>query len=37
VVGLKGLRVDVLYEEDPIPDPKPELSSTTDEQLVKGN
>ena len=36
VVGLKGLRVDVQYEEEIIKDKKPELSSTTDEQLLKG-
>ncbi|HLF45670.1 MAG TPA: hypothetical protein VI548_04560, partial [Chitinophagaceae bacterium] len=37
VVGLKGLRVDVLYEDEIILNDKPELSSTTDEQLLKGN
>jgi hypothetical protein len=36
VVGLKGMRVDVQYEEEIKPDSKPELSSTTDEQLLKG-
>ncbi len=35
VVGLKGLRVDVQYEEESKKDGKPELSSTTDEQLLK--
>ena len=37
VVGLKGLRVDIQYEEDePKKDSRPELSNTTDEQLLKG-
>jgi hypothetical protein len=36
VVGLRGLRADVQYEEEIIKDNKPELSSTTDEQLLKG-
>jgi len=36
VVGLKGLRVDIQYEEVQSKDSKPELSSTTDEQLLKG-
>jgi len=35
VVGLKGLRVDVQYDEETKTDGKPELSSTTDEQLLK--
>ena len=35
VVGLKGLRVDILYEDEITADDKPELSSTTDEQLLK--
>ncbi len=34
VVGLKGLRVDVQYDEEPLK--KPALSATTDEQLLKG-
>lgn len=34
VVGLRGLRVDVQYEDDPIQNPP--LSSMTDEQLLKG-
>jgi len=34
VVGLKGLRVDVQYEEDVSKNPP--LSSITDEQLIKG-
>jgi hypothetical protein len=34
VVGLKGLRVDIQYDEEV--KNKPELSSTTDEQLLKG-
>ncbi len=36
VIGLKGLRVDIQYEEEIKKDNKPELSSTTDEQLLKG-
>lgn len=37
VVGLKGLRVDIKYEEEETKkDSRPELSSTTDEQLLKG-
>lgn len=36
VVGLKGLRVDIMYEDDPKTDKKPELSSTTDRELLKG-
>jgi len=36
VVGLKGLRVDVLYEEEPKSGKTPELSSTTDQQLLNG-
>lgn len=35
VVGLKGLRVDVMLEEDIKPATTPELSSTTDAQLLK--
>ena len=35
VVGLKGLRVDVQYEDD-LPSKGPALSSITDEQLLKG-
>lgn len=35
VVGLKGLRVDIQLEEESKPDTLPELSSTTDEQLLK--
>jgi len=36
VVGMKGLRVDVQYEDEEIKvDSKPELSSTTDDQLTK--
>jgi hypothetical protein len=35
VVGLKGLRVDIQYEEE-AKDSKPALSTTTDEQLLKG-
>jgi len=35
VVGLKGLRVDIQYEEESGQE-KPTLSSTTDEQLLKG-
>jgi hypothetical protein len=37
VIGLKALRVDVLYEEEIKKDNKPELSTTTDEQLLKEN
>jgi hypothetical protein len=37
VVGMKGLRVDVMYEDEEIkPESKLKLSSTTDEQLLKG-
>jgi len=37
VVGLKGMRVDIQYEEEEeTADKKPELSTTTDEQLLKG-
>jgi hypothetical protein len=36
VVGLRALRVDVQYDDEIIKDNKPELSSTTDEQLLKG-
>ena len=36
VVGLKALRVDVQYEDEIKKDSKPELSTTTDEQLLKG-
>lgn len=36
VVGLRGLRVDVQYDEDVLPK-SPALSSITDEQLLKGN
>jgi len=36
VVGLKGLRADILYEDEIKTENKPELSSTTDEQLLKG-
>jgi hypothetical protein len=35
VVGLRGLRADIQYEEEKA-DKKPQLSSTTDEQLLKG-
>ena len=35
VVGLKGLRVDIQYDEDVSPK-NPPLSSVTDEQLLKG-
>lgn len=35
VVGLKGMRVDVLYEDEIIFNDQPELSSTTDELLLK--
>ncbi len=35
VVGLKGLRVDIQYDEDASPK-NPPLSSVTDEQLLKG-
>ena len=35
VVGLKGLRVDIQFEDEIKTDAKPELSSTTDEQLLK--
>lgn len=35
VVGLKGLRVDIQYEEETDSTAKPELSTTTDEQLLK--
>ena len=35
VVGLRGLRVDVQYEDDNTPQ-NPPLSSMTDEQLLKG-
>ena len=35
VVGLKGMRVDVQYEDEETAD-KPALSTTTDEQLLKG-
>ena len=35
VVGMKGLRVDIQYEDELITDSKPELSTTTDEQLLK--
>jgi hypothetical protein len=36
VVGLKGLRVDVQYEDDITTVKNPPLSSITDEQLLKG-
>ncbi|HMK17907.1 MAG TPA: hypothetical protein VK492_06910 [Chitinophagaceae bacterium] len=36
VVGLKGIRVDVQYEDDNITTQNPQLSSMTDEQLLKG-
>jgi len=36
VVGLKGLRVDVQYEDDAANAKYPPLSSITDEQLLKG-
>ncbi|HKC35885.1 MAG TPA: hypothetical protein VKB95_07470 [Chitinophagaceae bacterium] len=36
VVGLKGLRVDVQYEDDTANAKYPPLSSVTDEQLLKG-
>jgi hypothetical protein len=35
VVGLKAIRADVQYEEELKTNGKPELSSTTDEQLLK--
>ena len=35
VVGLRGLRVDVQYEDDNTPQ-SPPLSSITDQQLLKG-
>jgi hypothetical protein len=35
VVGLKGLRVDVQYEDEITTDDKPELSATTDTELLK--
>lgn len=34
VIGLKGLRVDIMYAEDEKAEQKPELSSTTDQQLL---
>lgn len=36
VVGLKGLRVDVMYDDEPKVGKTPELSSTTDQQLLNG-
>ena len=35
VVGLKGLRVDIQYDEETLPK-NPPLSSMTDEQLLRG-
>jgi hypothetical protein len=36
VVGMKGLRVDVQYEQETVKETKPELSSTTDKTLLNG-
>ena len=36
VVGLKGIRVDIQYEDDTTSAKHPQLSSLTDEQLLKG-
>lgn len=37
VVGLKGLRVDIEFEEDSTKENNPPLSTLTDQQLLKGN
>ncbi len=34
VIGLKALRVDVCYEDEPLPEKKIELSNTTSQQLL---